>query len=90
MKEKIAEYPTETPNVGIEDPDTRRSLAKTLFFITVLTGIASLFFQFFPEAALGTDLPTRAIAFINAAVSLLSGSFGLSVLVPNIPSNRRG
>lgn len=85
MSTNNEQYPTETPNVGIEDPDVRRSLSKTLFFITILTGLASLFFQFFPEAAFGTDLPTRAIAFTNAAVSLLSGSFGLSVLVPNIP-----
>lgn len=77
--------PNETPNVRIEDPDTRRSLSKTLFFVTILTGIAALFFQFFPEAAFGTDIPTRAISFINAVVSLVSGAFGLSVLVPNIP-----
>lgn len=88
MSDTNKQYPTETPNVGIEDPGIRRSLSKTLFFITILTGIASLFFQFFPEAAFGTDLPTRAIAFTNAAVSLLSGAFGLSVLVPNIPSSR--
>ena len=77
--------PNETPNVRIEDPDVRRSLSKTLFFITILSGIAALFFQFFPEAAFGTDLPTRAISFVNAVVSLVSGAFGLSVLVPNIP-----
>lgn len=77
--------PNETPNVRIEDPDTRRSLSKTLFFVTILTGIAALFFQFFPEAAFGTDIPTRAISFINAVVSLVSGAFGLSILVPNIP-----
>ena len=77
--------PNETPNVRIEDPDTRRSLSKTLFFVTILSGIAALFFQFFPEAAFGTDLPTRAIGFVNAVVSLVSGAFGLSVLVPNIP-----
>ena len=77
--------PNETPNVRIEDPDVRRSLSKTLFFVTILSGIAALFFQFFPEAAFGTDLPTRAIGFVNAVVSLVSGAFGLSVLVPNIP-----
>ena len=77
--------PNETPNVRIEDPNVRRSLSKTLFFITILSGIAALFFQFFPEAAFGTDLPTRAISFVNAVVSLISGAFGLSVLVPNIP-----
>ena len=77
--------PNETPNVRIEDPDVRRSLSKTLFFVTILSGIAALFFQFFPEAAFGTDLPTRAISFVNAVVSLVSGAFGLSILVPNIP-----
>ena len=77
--------PNETPNVRIEDPDVRRSLSKTLFLVTILSGIAALFFQFFPEAAFGTDLPTRAIGFVNAVVSLVSGAFGLSVLVPNIP-----
>ena len=77
--------PNETPNVRIENPDVRRSLSKTLFFVTILSGIAALFFQFFPEAAFGTDIPTRAISFVNAVVSLVSGAFGLSVLVPNIP-----
>ena len=77
--------PNETPNVHIEDPDVRRSLSKTLFFVTILSGIAALFFQFFPEAAFGTDIPTRAISFVNAVVSLVSSAFGLSVLVPNIP-----
>ena len=77
--------PHETPNVRIEDPDVRRSLSKTLFFVTILSGIAAIFFQFFPEAAFGTDIPTRAISFVNAVVSLVSGAFGLSVLVPNIP-----
>ena len=77
--------PNETPNVRIEDPGVRRSLSKTLFFVTILSGIAALFFQFFPEAAFGTDIPTRAISFVNAVVSLVSGAFGLSVLVPNIP-----
>lgn len=88
MSDTNEQYPTETPNVVIEDPDVRRSLSKTLFFITILTGVAALFFQFFPEAAFGTDIPTRAISFINAAVSLITGSFGLSVLVRNIPSSR--
>ena len=40
--------PNETPNVRIEDPGVRRSLSKTLFFVTILSGIAALFFQFFP------------------------------------------
>ena len=85
MSENNEQYPTETPNVGIEDPALRRSLAKTLFFVTLLSGLAALFFQFFPEAAFGTDLPTRAISFVNAGTSLVSAAFGLRVLVPNIP-----
>lgn len=78
--------PTEiTPNVVVSNPDTRRRLGIALYVVALLAGLAGLFFAFFPEAAFGTDIPTRAIAFVNAAVSLLAGGFGLIVTTPNVP-----
>ena len=74
-----------TPNVVIKNPDVRLSLSVILFGISLLAAVAALFFMWFPEVANGTDIPTRAIGFANALVSLLSSAFGLSVLVPNIP-----
>lgn len=78
--------PTEiTPNVVIRNPDTRRKAGVTLYIVALIAGLAGLFFAFFPEAAFGTDIPTRAVAFVNAAVSLLAGGFGLIVSTPNVP-----
>lgn len=74
-----------TPNVVIHDPNIRLTLSVALFGISLLAAVAALFFLWFPEVAAGTDIPTRAIGFTNALVSLLSSVFGLSVLVPNIP-----
>lgn len=74
-----------TPNVVISNPATRRRLGIALYIVSIITGIATLFFLFFPEAALGTDLPERVIAFVTAVVTLLSGAFGLTVTTPNVP-----
>lgn len=74
-----------TPNVVIANPVIRRRVGITLYVISLLAGLAALLFAFFPELAAGTDIPTRAIAFTNGAVSLLSGGFGLIVTVPNVP-----
>lgn len=74
-----------TPNVVISDPNTRKNIGIGLYAVSLLAGLAALLFAFFPELAYGTDIPTRAIAFVNGAVSLLSGGFGLIVTVPNVP-----
>lgn len=74
-----------TPNVVISNPNTRKNIGVALYAVSLLAGLAALLFAFFPELAYGTDIPTRAIAFINGAVSLLSGGFGLIVTVPNVP-----
>lgn len=76
---------TNTPNIVVKNPDIRMGLSIFLFGLSVLAAVAALFFLWFPEATYGSDIPTRAIGFTNALVSLLSGIFGLSVLVPNIP-----
>lgn len=75
-----------TPNVVISNPKRRRSLGTILFVASVVAGVAALFFQFFPEAALGTDIPMRAIAFVNSVVSLVTGWFGLVIVRPNTPT----
>lgn len=75
-----------TPNTVVESPKTRRQIGNWLWVISLLAGIAALFFQFFPEAALGTDVPLRAISFANAVVSLVTGAFGLVIVRPNTPT----
>lgn len=74
-----------TPNVVVPDADVRRRIGVVLWLLSLLAGVASLFFLFFPEVAAGTDIPTRAVAFVNALVSLGTGSFGFAVTLPNTP-----
>ena len=74
-----------TPNVVIADPVTRRRAGITLYVMSLASGLAALLFAFFPELAFGTDIPTRAIGFVNGAVSLLSAGFGLIITTPNVP-----
>lgn len=73
-----------TPNVVIEDPATRRSIGKTLYLIGLLVSLVALFIAFFPDAVPG-DIENRAVAFLNAAILLVSAGFGLSVVTPNTP-----
>ncbi len=78
--------PTEiTPNVVVSNPTTRRRIGVSLYLISLLAGVGALLFAFFPELAFGTDIPTRAVGFVNGVVSLLSGGFGLIVTTPNVP-----
>lgn len=78
--------PTEiTPNVVVSNPNTRRRIGVALYLVSLLAGVGALLFAFFPELAFGTDIPSRAIAFVNGVVSLLSGGFGLIVTTPNVP-----
>lgn len=82
----FGEIPSEiTPNVVIPNPAARRQIGISLYLLSVLAGIATLVFAFFPELAFGTDIPTRAIALANAVVSLLTAAFGLVVTLPNVP-----
>ena len=74
-----------TPNTVVSNSDTRRRIGNALWLLSLAAGVVALFFAFFPEAAFGTDVPTRVVAFINALVSLGAGSFGLIVVRPNTP-----
>lgn len=74
-----------TPDVVIKNRSIRLWLGAALFTLSLLTGIAALFFNFFPELAYGTDIPMRAIGFANAVGSLLAGAFGIIVTTPNVP-----
>lgn len=74
-----------TPDVVISNRSIRLWLGAALFALALLTGIAGLFFNFFPEVANGTDIPMRAIGFANAVGSLLAGAFGIIVTTPNVP-----
>lgn len=74
-----------TPNVVIEDPATRRKIGKWLYIVGLVVAVVALFFAFFPE--FGGDIATRAVAFLNAALLLISAGFGLTVTTPNIPRN---
>lgn len=74
-----------TPNVVIEDPAKRRKYQAVLNTLLVLVAIASLFFGVFPEAALGSDLPTRIALFVNSAVTMVAAYYGITVTRPNTP-----
>ena len=71
-------------------PDARRRIGVALYLVSLLAGVGALLFAFFPELAFGTDIPSRAIAFVNGVVSLLSGGFGLIVTTPNVPRDTTG
>lgn len=74
-----------TPNVVVSNSDTRRRLGNVLWIISLVVGVFALFFAFFPEVAFGTDIPSRAIAFVNGVISLVTGAFGLVLVRPNTP-----
>jgi len=74
-----------TPNVVVSNPNTRRKIGVGFWVASLAAGAAGLFFAFFPEAAAGTDVPTRAVAFVNSLVSLGTGAFGFALVLPNTP-----
>lgn len=74
---------TTTPNVVVSNPDIRRYAGVVLYVVAILAGLSSLFFGVFPEV--GGDVASRALVFVNAAVSFLSGAFGIVVTLPNVP-----
>ena len=78
--------PTSTvPNVVIEDPSKRRKYQAALNTLLLLVAVGSLFFGVFPEAAFGTDIPTRIALFLNSAVTLVAAFYGITVTRPNTP-----
>lgn len=78
---------SETPNVRIENPRIRKGLGIALYILSLLAGLSTLFLASFGDLLpdLANDLTARGVAFVTAAVSLLSGAFGLVITVPNIP-----
>lgn len=77
--------PTQTPNVVIEDPNTRRNLGRILYIVSVVSAAVGLTVVTFPElSGLGVDV-NRIVILANALVSLVSGAFGLGVTLPNVP-----
>lgn len=72
----------------ITNGDTRRKIGNALWALSILAGVVALFILFFPEVEFGTDYVTRAVAFVNALVSLLAGAFGFAVVRPNTPTSR--
>lgn len=78
-----------TPNTVVANPDVRRGIGNTLWTLSLAAGVGALFFASFPEAAFGTDIPTRAIGFVNGAVSLITGAFGFIIVGPNTPTAKR-
>ena len=82
MSESI---PSETPNVVVEDPETRRKWNAVLNTALFVLAVASLFFAIFPEAALGSDIPSRVMLFLNTVITAGAAYYGLTVTRPNIP-----
>ncbi|QDF16993.1 hypothetical protein SEA_YELLOWPANDA_43 [Microbacterium phage YellowPanda] len=77
--------PTETPNVVIENPATRKKLNSTLSVFLLIVGLLALFFGFFPELAPEGDVVSRLESFLTAAITLVSAWFGLGVTRNNYP-----
>lgn len=77
--------PTLTPNAVIPSGNVRFALGATLYAVSLLTGVASIVLGFWPELASLEPDPARIIATVNAVVSLLSGAFGITVTLPNVP-----
>lgn len=77
-----------TPNVVVRNPDVRFWLGACLFALSFLAAVAAMFLGFFPEVA-DNDVPTRTIAFVNAFVSFAASTFGITVMLPNVPRNVR-
>lgn len=73
----------ETPNAVIADPNIRRYIGFGLYIVSLVAGLAALYFGVFPEV--GGDIASRTLLFVNAAVSFLSGAFGIAVTLPNVP-----
>lgn len=67
----------------IANPDVRRYTGATLYGVSILAGLAALYFGIFPEV--GGDVANRTLLFVNSAVSFLSGAFGIAVTLPNVP-----
>ena len=74
-----------TPNVTIENPDTRRKWQNILNTVLFVMAAISLFFTIFPEALFGSDIPIRAVLFVNTVVTMGAAYYGLTVTKPNIP-----
>ena len=85
MRENENNYPSATPNVKIANPDTRRKWQDALNAILFLMALVSLFFTIFPEALFGSDIPVRAVLFVNTAVTFGAAFYGITVSRPNIP-----
>ncbi|QNL30344.1 membrane protein [Microbacterium phage Mazun] len=84
MSENIP-TPSETPNVVIEDPKTRKKLNTALSILLLVIALVSMFWFIFPEAAPEGDLASRIERFITTAVLLVSAWFGLGVTNRNYP-----
>ena len=77
--------PSTTPNVTIENPATRRKWQNFLNTALFIMAAVSLFFTIFPEALFGSDIPVRAVLFVNTAVTFGAAFYGITVSRPNIP-----
>lgn len=76
-----------TPNVVIENPTTRKAIGAILNGLAILSACAATVLGFWPELSGLQPDPARVISTINALVSLLTGVFGLAVTLPNIPKS---
>lgn len=78
-----------TPNVGlIKNPKARKWVGGILNGLAIFAAVVMLFLLFFPEVEIGDEVLNRAVQFVNALVLLLSGSFGIVVTLPNVPSTK--
>ena len=84
----MEKFNAETPNVIIASPEVRFWLTAVVFGIAFVAQVATMFIGAFPEAVASSDIPLRAIGFVNDVTAFTALTFGLVVSLPNVPYPR--
>lgn len=74
-----------TPNVVIQNSSVRTVLTVALSVLSFLASVAALALGFFPELSDPGNVFPRVVSFVIATITLASGTYGITVIVPNIP-----
>ena len=77
-----------TPNVVIKSSKVRFWVTGVLFGIAFVVQLATMFIGAFPESVANSDIPLRAIGFVNDVTAFTALTFGLVVSLPNVPYQR--
>ena len=89
LREGTPVVPGNTPNVVISNERVRLWMTIVLAVLTMLSTIAAMTLDIFPELEVGGDIVGRIITLTNQILAFLISAFGLSVVAPNIPRRIR-